>query len=921
MVLHNSGAISASQIRSEYNQTGPFSLGGTGRSVDKRIPQSAAINYSNFYNKYYQPNTSNLKVWLDGKEYSGSGTTWTDLQGNANGTLNNNPIFSKPYFTFNGTDQYITLPTTSDITDFTTSNNYTISFWSWISSTQSTSDSNIVEKWSGTGGYPYVVRFISATSGITMATYDTNTNPGVTVSNCVNVNDWNHVTAVFDWTNNIMTLHVNGVQKASSIVTKPTDSINNTGLLNIMRSGDSSKYVNGRVGMLMIYNTSLTAYQNKLLYYSTRNVFNIIPTELEHGTWNVLYEYLNPKRNTFGSLSISKDLSSSLTTQTINRIGYYMQNNMSNGSTTYWVFVTMDVYTTNLSDLKIPDQTNAFTNQRNVTNLQVYSNHPQVGNYTAANGRLEFWTWDYSQNSNLGGGSNNVFDFDDTSGGGGAYGSVQVHDVTNSKTILSWNNHANGERQDIGIGNNDVTNIHYTSSGGNPDWTYAANNAYNWKFQVLLGTIPYEPSILNSDAWRTVYELTNPTRTLAGALTISTDNSTTLGSPTFTKVAYYMQNNMGNGSTTYWIFVIMDAYTTNLIDLKIPDITNAFTNQRNVTNLQVYSNHPQVGNYTAANGRLEIWPWDYSPTSNLGGGSNTVFDIDDTSDGSGAYGSVQVHDITNSKTILAWNNHANGQSPDIGIGNNDVTNIHYTSSGDPDWKSAGNSAYNWKFQVLINSTPLNPATLETGTWNVLYEFTNSRRDTSGTLTYNKDNTSIYYGKTFARIGYYMQNNMNNGPTSYYVYVTMDAYTTNINDLKIPDDMNQFVNQRNVTNIKVYSNHPQVGTYTATNGRVEIWPYDYSTTTTFGNGNQDIYDFDDTPTAPMINGNGSVQIHDITNSKTLLGWNMHRSTGNQDIGIGNNDVTNIHYASAGGPDWTSTGNNTHNWKFQVYIKST
>ena len=706
MVLHNAGAISASQIRSEYNQTGSFSLAGTGRSLDKRVSQSGPITYSNFYNKYYQPNTSNLKVWLDGKDYSGSGTTWVDLQGNANGTLNNTPIFSKPYFTFNGTDQYITLPSTSGITEFTTSNNYTISFWSWISSTQTTSDSDIVEKWSGTGGYPYTVRFLVGSSGITMATYDTVTNPGLTVSNCINVNDWNHVTAVFDWTNNTMTLHVNGVQKGSSSVTKPTGSINNTGLLNIMRRGDSSKYVNGGFGMLMIYNTALTAYQNKQLYYSTRNVFNIVSTELENGTWNVLYEYLNPTRSNATTLNTSRDFSSSLTTQTINRIGYYMQNNMGNGSVTYWVFVTMDVYTTTLSALKIPDIANAFVNQRNVTNLQVYSNHPQVGNYTAANGRLEIWPYNYFQNSNLGGGNTNIFDFDDTSAGNNVYGCVQVHDITNSKTILAWNNHSNGATPDIGIGNNDVTNIHYNTTGGpHPDWTFAQNGGYNWKFQVLLGTIPF-----------------------------------------------------------------------------------------------------------------------------------------------------------------------------------------------------------------------NPAILESGTWNVLYEFTNSRRDASGALTYNKDNTSIYYGKTFARIGYYMQNNMNNGATSYYVYVTMDAYTTNINDLKIPDDMNQFVNQRNVTNIKVYSNHPQVGTYTATNGRVEIWPYNYSTNTTFGNGNGGIYDFDDTPSAPMISGHGSVQVHDITNSKTLFGWNMHRSTGNQDIGIGNNDATNIHYASAGGSDWTSAGNGTYNWKFQIYIKT-
>jgi hypothetical protein len=711
MVLNNAGTISASQIRGEYNQTaGSFSLGSVGRGLDKRVPQSGLITYSNFYNKYYKPSTSNLKVWLDGRDsYSGSGTTWTDLQGNANGTLANTPTFSKPYFTFNGSTQYATLPSTSGITDFTTSNNYTVSCWVWISSTQPTGDTCIVEKWaSGSGPYPYVVRYASGTSTIYMATYDSTTILKFS-STGVNLNDWNHITTVFDWTNNIMTLHVNGVQKTSSSVTRP-GTINNATVLNIMRRGNSTNYATGRLGMLMIYNTALTAYQNKLLYYSTRNVFDIISTELENGTWNILYEYLNPTRSAGTALTISNDFSGTLSGQTINRIGYYMQNNMGDGSTTYWIYVTMDAYTTTLSQLKIPDLTNAFVNQRNVTNLQVYSNHPQVGNYTAANGRLEIWPYTYSTTTNLGGGNTNSYDFDDTSSGSGDYGSVQIHDITNSKTLLAWNNHKNGLTPDIGIGNNDSTNIHYNTTGGaqptgtNPDWTGATNNAYNWKFQVLLGTVDLNPASLETGTWNVLYEFTDPRRdTVSSSLTYNKDNTSIHYGKTFARVGYFMQNNMNNGATSYYVYVTMDAYTTNINDLKIPDIANAFVNQRNVTNLKVYSNHPQVGNYTATNGRLEIWPYDYTAASNLGGGSGATYDFDDTNSGSGDYGCVQVHDITNSKTLLAWNMHRSTGTQNIGIGNNDATNIHYVSTGgaSPDWTNAASSAYNWKFQIYI----------------------------------------------------------------------------------------------------------------------------------------------------------------------------------------------------------------------------
>jgi hypothetical protein len=134
MVLHSSGTIFASQIRNEFNQntSGTFFLGSVGRTLDSRVPQSGQVTFSNFYNKYFKPASGNLKVWLDAKEYSGSGTTWTDLQGNANGTLVNTPTYSKPFFEFNGTSQYVTLPDITNITDFTTSENYKISCWVWI---------------------------------------------------------------------------------------------------------------------------------------------------------------------------------------------------------------------------------------------------------------------------------------------------------------------------------------------------------------------------------------------------------------------------------------------------------------------------------------------------------------------------------------------------------------------------------------------------------------------------------------------------------------------------------------------------------------------------------------------------------------------------------------------------------------------
>ena len=229
-------------------------------------------------------------------------------------------------------------------------------------------------------------------------------------------------------------------------------------------------------------------------------------------------------------------------------------------------------------------------------------------------------------------------------------------------------------------------------------------NQYKTRYNFIH---PGDPCFFESGQWNVLYELTNPQRDTSGNLIFTQDNAAALANKSHSRIAYYMQNRMGNG-VMYYIYVSMDAYSTTLTDYKIPDNNNAFANQRNVTNLVVYSNHPQVGNYTAPNGRLEIWPYNYSTATMYGDGSGTTHDYDDTynivTDG---HGSVQVHDITNKKTLLAWNLHRNGASntPAIGIGNNDATNIHYTTTGGPhpDWTSAANGAYEWKFQVLIDT--------------------------------------------------------------------------------------------------------------------------------------------------------------------------------------------------------------------------
>lgn len=87
MVLPSTGPLSASDIRTEYGLTGPFSLGTGGRAVDARIPGSGkSVSFANYRGLYFYPIATNTMYVeaSNSQSYPGSGQTWFDISGNAN---------------------------------------------------------------------------------------------------------------------------------------------------------------------------------------------------------------------------------------------------------------------------------------------------------------------------------------------------------------------------------------------------------------------------------------------------------------------------------------------------------------------------------------------------------------------------------------------------------------------------------------------------------------------------------------------------------------------------------------------------------------------------------------------------------------------------------------------------------------------
>lgn len=155
-------------------------------------------------------------------------------------------------------------------------------------------------------------------------------------------------------------------------------------------------------------------------------------------------------------------------------------------STKYYSEVYFDKWSgAAITDLQFPDYENNLNIKQNVTNLVVTSDYSGVKTGSFAQGRIEFWPYNYGT-GNTGYppyGNDGLFDWDDTPAScADCYGSYQVHNLTDTQTIFAWNNHGYGRTQDLGLG---------SYGGGHPDWTFANAaefNNTNFKVQVFVGT-------------------------------------------------------------------------------------------------------------------------------------------------------------------------------------------------------------------------------------------------------------------------------------------------------------------------------------------------------------------------------------------------------------------------------------------------
>ena len=224
--------------------------------------------------------------------------------------------------------------------------------------------------------------------------------------------------------------------------------------------------------------------------------------------------------------------------------------------------------------------------------------------------------------------------------------------------------------------------------------------------------------------------------------------------------------------------------------------------------------------------------------------------------------------------------------------------------------------------VIFASSLTSTAPANATTWTLIYQTTNTQRDSNQYAIYstgyerNGAAQNAASGQNFTQVRWRME--MTLSGTLYYVDAYFDKWSgATLADLQFPDYANLLNLQKNVTNLVVSSNYSTVKTGSYALGRVEIWPYNYSGATSgiLPSGSGAIFDYDDSP-AIGTNGHGTFQLHNLTDTQTVLAWNRSRSGDTAELGFG---PCKVGASFCTNSDWTlETGLSPTAFKFQVYI---
>ena len=212
-------------------------------------------------------------------ETSGSGNYLVDSCGANHATSSGTTSVAAKYGngrSLNGTSDYMTIANNASY-NFDTNNNFTISYWIKVPSSQNNSASttnSVVEKWPVSGGagnpYPFRCRLYNQTGGanagkIFCDRYDGTNMPTVLSSSVINDNQWHHIGFVKNGAS--LLLYIDG-QLSNSSTDSTSGTTTNTSSLYMGAKGGSAVYLTGTIDDMRIDSVAHSASEMTEAYNS-----------------------------------------------------------------------------------------------------------------------------------------------------------------------------------------------------------------------------------------------------------------------------------------------------------------------------------------------------------------------------------------------------------------------------------------------------------------------------------------------------------------------------------------------------------------------------------------------------------------------------------------------------------------------------
>ena len=163
-------------------------------------------------------------------------------------------------YIFDGINDFIEIPN-SELINFSYDQDFTVSAWIFVDAIQYDTihpDNDIIEKWSGSGGYPFVFRLEYALTGVPNNTIIAQRYNGGSVSKLQTSIDFNSFNFVsFKKQGDKIFLFLNGVLVGETYNVSSGSTQNNSNLF-IAKRGDDVNFFRGKVDDIRIYNRALS---------------------------------------------------------------------------------------------------------------------------------------------------------------------------------------------------------------------------------------------------------------------------------------------------------------------------------------------------------------------------------------------------------------------------------------------------------------------------------------------------------------------------------------------------------------------------------------------------------------------------------------------------------------------------------------